>query len=54
MISGTAISVVGSGLITTLQMETATAKWAGFLIMCGLGTGMSINHPYTAVQAVVA
>ncbi|KAF2682030.1 MFS general substrate transporter [Lentithecium fluviatile CBS 122367] len=53
MIVGTAISIVGSGLIMTLQVATCTAKWAGFLVVCGLGTGMAINQPYTAVQAVV-
>jgi hypothetical protein len=53
MIVGTAISIVGSGLIIRLQADSTTAEWAGFLIVCGLGTGMSINHPYTAVQTVI-
>ncbi|KAK7190343.1 hypothetical protein DPSP01_006165 [Paraphaeosphaeria sporulosa] len=53
MIVGTAISIVGSGLVMTLDVGTSTAKWAGFLVVCGFGTGMSINHPYTAIQAIM-
>lgn len=48
------ISIVGSALITTLEVGTATEIWATFLVICGIGTGMAINLPYTAVQAVLS
>jgi hypothetical protein len=53
MIVGAAMSILGSGLIIRLQVDSTTAEWASFLIVCGLGIGMSINHPYTAVQTVI-
>ncbi|KAF2475927.1 MFS general substrate transporter [Lindgomyces ingoldianus] len=54
LILGTAIGMVGSGLITMLDMETHLATWVGYFILFAIGTGISINHPYTAVQAVLS
>lgn len=53
MIGGTALSVVGSGLLTTLGVDTSTALWASFSVICGVGIGLGINVPYTAVQVVL-
>lgn len=53
MIIGTAIAVVGSGLLLLFGLETTAAQWASFLVICGLGTGFSINLPYTIIQAVL-
>ncbi|KAF2678928.1 MFS general substrate transporter, partial [Lentithecium fluviatile CBS 122367] len=53
IIGGTALSVVGSGLITLLDVDTFHAEWIAYFIICGIGTGMAINLPYTAVSAVL-
>ncbi|KAH8651556.1 efflux pump antibiotic resistance protein [Tricladium varicosporioides] len=53
IIGGTAVSIVGSGLLTMLNVDTATVHWAAFMVICGAGTGMAINLPYTAVQVVL-
>ncbi|RYP77943.1 hypothetical protein DL771_000802 [Monosporascus sp. 5C6A] len=53
MIVGTTIGMVGSGLFLMLDLETSTALWAVFLVVCGIGTGFAINLPYTIVQAIL-
>ncbi|KAI1815752.1 major facilitator superfamily domain-containing protein [Poronia punctata] len=53
MIVGTAIGLTGCGLFLLLGLETSRASWAVFLVICGVGTGISINLPYTLVQAVL-
>ncbi|KAF1934984.1 permease of the major facilitator superfamily [Clathrospora elynae] len=53
IIVGTALSVVGSGLITLLTPTTPHTAWAVYFLLCGLGTGAAINLPYTAVSTVL-
>lgn len=53
MIIGTMIAMVGSGLFLLLDLQTSTALWAVFLVICGIGTGLVINLAYTIVQAVL-
>lgn len=53
MIIGTAISIVGYGLLTTIGVDTPTVLWAAYLAICGLGMGSGMNVPYTALQAVL-
>lgn len=53
MIGGTAISLVGYGLLTTLTVDTPTRIWATYLAINGLGMGCGMNVPYTALQAVL-
>lgn len=53
MIVGTAISIVGYGLLTTIGVDTPTVLWAAYLAICGLGMGSGMNVPYTALQAVL-
>lgn len=53
MILGTAVALVGSGLFLMLDLQTSTALWAVFLVVCGIGTGFAINLPYTIVQVVL-
>ncbi|XDG01573.1 hypothetical protein ABKA04_001188 [Annulohypoxylon sp. FPYF3050] len=50
---GTSIGVLGSGLFLMLDLETSTAEWAVFLVVCGVGTGIAINLPYTIFQAIL-
>ncbi|KAH8649754.1 major facilitator superfamily domain-containing protein [Tricladium varicosporioides] len=54
MIGGTAISIVGYGLLTTLSVGTATKIWATYLVINGIGMGSGMNVPYTALQAVLS
>ncbi|KAF1914749.1 permease of the major facilitator superfamily [Ampelomyces quisqualis] len=51
--AGTALGVVGSGLITQLNASTPHFLWATYFVICGIGTGSAINLPYTAVSAVL-
>lgn len=52
-IIGCAIATAGSGLISTLQPGTSTAKWAGFVCLVAAGVGMAIQQSFTAVQSVL-
>lgn len=45
--------IIGTGLITTWRVNTGHAKWIGFQVVMGLGTGGSFNIPLTAVQAAL-
>ena len=36
-----------------LDVETTHAAWAGYFVICGIGTGIAINLPYTAVSTVL-
>ena len=52
-ILGTAIGCVGCGLLTTLHVDTSTARWAGYQILTAVGMGTTIQQPILAVQAMV-
>lgn len=53
MIAGEVICVVGAGLITRMGLYTSTVSWAAFLVITGIGMGMGMQLPYTAVQIVL-
>ncbi|KAH9863980.1 hypothetical protein J1614_009913 [Plenodomus biglobosus] len=53
LILGTAIQLVGSGLLITLDADTSKIKWAAYMVITGIGTGIGVNLPYTAVQVVL-
>ncbi|KAH8159043.1 hypothetical protein CIB48_g9207 [Xylaria polymorpha] len=53
LVSGVSIATVGAGLLTTVGHLTPTVKWAAFMVITGIGTGMAQQLPYTAVQAVL-
>ncbi|XTI91378.1 major facilitator superfamily domain-containing protein [Cenococcum geophilum] len=53
LIGGTLISIPGSYLLTTLDLGTNLGTWVAYFLVIAIGTGLSINHPYTAVQAVL-
>ncbi|RJE27331.1 efflux pump [Aspergillus sclerotialis] len=50
-IVGTCIMSVGSGLLTTLEVNTGAGKWIGYQILYGLGLGLSFQVPNLAAQA---
>ncbi|GJC83628.1 efflux pump roqT [Colletotrichum liriopes] len=51
---GTAIFVVGSGLLYTLKVDSHTATYVGFQVLIGVGTGISWQVPFVAVQRASA
>lgn len=53
MILGSIICIVGSGFTAQLDIDTPTVAWASFLSVAGLGIGMGMQQPYTAVQVVL-
>lgn len=52
-IIGSSIMSVGAGLLTTLQVHTASGKWIGFQILFGFGMGFCFSTPNLAVQTVL-
>ena len=53
MIVGQTICAIGAGLLTRLGLNTPTVDWAAYLVITGIGMGMSMQLPYTAVQVVL-
>lgn len=51
---GPVIGAVGCGLLTTLNVHTPTARWAGYEVLAGGGMGIAIQQGIVAVQAVVS
>lgn len=54
MAIGTAINIVGAGLLTTVGTSTSTALSASYLVIAGAGAGIGGNQPFTALQAVLS
>lgn len=52
-ILGCAIGCVGCGLLTTLHVDTGTAKWTGYQVLTSAGMGMTMQQPIIAVQATI-
>ena len=52
-ILGAGVASVGAGLITTLKVDTSTARWIGYEILIGAGIGASIQQGVVAVQVVL-
>lgn len=52
MIAGTVIAAVGTGLLSTIGLDTSTAQWPGYMVLAGLGIGAGIHLSLTAVQVV--
>ncbi|PHH88186.1 hypothetical protein CDD83_7860 [Cordyceps sp. RAO-2017] len=53
MIAGQLVAIVGNALLTRIQVDTPTAVWATYLVVTGIGTGMGLQTPFTAVQLVL-
>lgn len=50
---GEAVCVVGTPMLTRLEPDTSTVKWAAYLVVTGIGMGMAMQLPYTAIQVVL-
>ncbi|KAG4029650.1 hypothetical protein MFRU_015g01840 [Monilinia fructicola] len=53
MVIGTMINVVAAGLLTTLDLDTSTARSTAFMFLAGAGAGIGGNQPFTALQAAL-
>lgn len=53
MIVGEFICVGGTALLTRLDARTPTISWAAYLIVAGIGMGIAMQLPYTAVQVTL-
>ena len=51
---GDLICVAGTVLLTKLETTSSTVFWAAALVVTGLGLGMAMQLPYTAVQVVLS
>ncbi|KAI4244003.1 MAG: hypothetical protein L6R40_003214 [Gallowayella cf. fulva] len=54
IILGQAICLAGTVLLTRLKPETPTVLWAASLVVTGIGMGMAMQLPYTAIQVVLS
>ncbi|OJZ90342.1 hypothetical protein ASPFODRAFT_202897 [Aspergillus luchuensis CBS 106.47] len=53
MVLGQVISIIGTACLTKLEVGTSTALWATFLVIAGVGHGLGLQMPFTAVQVVL-
>ncbi|KAH6892599.1 MFS multidrug transporter [Thelonectria olida] len=53
MIFGICLTAVGSGLLTTLGVDTSEGNWIGFQILYGFGLGSCSQSPNMAAQTVL-
>jgi MFS family permease len=52
-VSSGALTAIGHGLLSTLDAQTKTAMWIGFLIVLGAGRGSGLQMPMIATQSAV-
>jgi MFS transporter, DHA2 family, glioxin efflux transporter len=45
MIGGMAVFTVGTGLLSTLAVDTSFGKWFGYQILAGAGLGICLQAP---------
>jgi Na+/melibiose symporter-like transporter len=50
---GSALFVVGSGMIYTLKVNSGAGMWIGYQILAGAGAGACVQIPFIAVQVVL-
>ena len=54
MVFGEVVCIVGTALLNRLESTTSTLACASFLVIIGLGMGIFMQLPYTAVQVVLS
>ncbi|KAH0292593.1 putative major facilitator superfamily transporter, partial [Aureobasidium sp. EXF-3399] len=50
---GAAVFTVGAGMLYTLEVASPAAKWIGYQLLAGIGSGSAIQIPFIAVQVVL-
>jgi hypothetical protein len=53
LIFGTCLSIIGAGLLTTLEIDASEGKWIGYQIIYGFGLGCASQAPNLAAQTVL-
>ena len=53
MVLGEIICILGTAFLTRLEADTPTIAWASFLVIAGIGMGIAMQLPYTAIQIVL-
>ena len=53
MILSVVIGAIGTGLLSTIGLNTNTVRWAAYMVITGIGIGVGVQLPYTAVQVVM-
>ncbi|KZL82744.1 major facilitator superfamily transporter [Colletotrichum incanum] len=53
MMAGTVFASTGAGMLYTFHPEIETAKWIGYQILFGLGTGTGVQQSIVGVQAAL-
>lgn len=53
MILGELICIAGTALLTKLDPATPTVSWAAYLVVAGIGMGVVMQLPYTAIQVTL-
>ncbi|EHL00820.1 putative Vacuolar basic amino acid transporter 5 [Glarea lozoyensis 74030] len=54
MIIGAAIFALGSGLLTSLKLDSGPEKWLSYQVVAGIGYGIPSLMPFYALQAVLS
>ncbi|KAK9241689.1 efflux pump [Lipomyces tetrasporus] len=53
VLAGSCLSTIGYGLMSTLSPTTSTARWIGYQVVYGVGSGAGTSGPYIAIQNLV-
>lgn len=53
MVLGPIVAAVGTGLLIRITLGTPTVQWATYMVISGIGLGLGINLPFTALQVVL-
>lgn len=53
VILGSFIKIIGSALMLLYNVDTPTPRWSAPMVIAGVGTGLGINLPYTAVRVAL-
>ncbi|KAJ6597578.1 major facilitator superfamily domain-containing protein [Mycena vulgaris] len=53
MIASSVLTAIGTGLISTLKVNSSHKMWMPFEIVCGFGVGLGMQQPMLAVQNVL-
>ncbi|KAL1881219.1 hypothetical protein Daus18300_001070 [Diaporthe australafricana] len=54
VLTGTALTAVAYGLLSTLEPNTSSSRWIGYQVVFGVGCGMATTTPFIAIQNLVA
>jgi len=52
-IVGGVVFAIGTGLLTTFEIDTGSAKWIGYQVIAGAGVGLQMQIPLIAAQTVL-